>query len=203
MVLLKLIERGIEKGRPEEVSTHHRSWVSMMSSPCIEFQKVRPALALNSPALSGPTLCGLMDSSCWAISGVVPDWWPSHGLMADFSGRASIVPKTARWAVTRPDTTGGLPQRVEAELRHPVELTVASLGERRRRTASVAHEGAWRRRPAPAAHGGTWRRSSSPRGAPQVVQTGAPQAPVLAACQMRRRPAQRSSGPRGDASGWG
>jgi hypothetical protein len=47
----------------------------------------------------------MMDSSCRAVSGVVPDWRPRHGPMADFSGRPGPTPKTARWAGARPGTT--------------------------------------------------------------------------------------------------
>jgi hypothetical protein len=63
-----------------------------------------PPLALNGPTLSDPTLCSPMDFSCRAVSGVVPDWRPRHGPMADFSGRAGTAPKTAQWAASWPGT---------------------------------------------------------------------------------------------------
>jgi hypothetical protein len=71
-----------------------------------------------SPARArfGPALCGPMAFSCRAVSGVVPNWRPRHGPMADFSGRASMTPRTVRLAATRYGTIVG---GVEAEAATP------------------------------------------------------------------------------------
>jgi hypothetical protein len=66
-----------------------------------------PALASNGSTLSGLTLCGLMDSSCWAVSGVVSDWRSRAGPMDDFSGWVITTPKMARWAATCPSIICG------------------------------------------------------------------------------------------------
>jgi hypothetical protein len=67
----------------------------------IQFQTGRPTLALNGPALNGLTLCGPMDSSCRVVSGIMPDWRPRPGPMADFSSWAGMVPRTARCAAIK------------------------------------------------------------------------------------------------------
>jgi hypothetical protein len=64
--------------------------------PDIEFQRGCSTLALNSPALSDPALSGPTDSSCWAVSGAVPNWQARHDPMASSSDGAGTTPKTAR-----------------------------------------------------------------------------------------------------------
>jgi hypothetical protein len=66
-----------------------------------------PALARSGLVRCGPTLCGLMDYSCRAMSGVGPDWQHRPGPMASFSGHTGTVSKTARWAATQPSTNLG------------------------------------------------------------------------------------------------
>jgi hypothetical protein len=79
----------------------------------IEFQTGRPALALNVLALFGPTLCGPMDFSCRAVSGVVPDWRPRPGPMADFSGRAGTTPRNGPMGRDQADTIHDVPHWID------------------------------------------------------------------------------------------
>jgi hypothetical protein len=81
----------------------------------------------------GPALCGPMAFSCRAVPGVVPNWRPRHGPMADFSGRAGTTPRTARWAATRHGTIAdGMEARATAQAAHGGRRGRSSGAPRRR-----------------------------------------------------------------------
>jgi hypothetical protein len=87
----------------------------------------------TAQARFGPALCGPMAFSCRAVSGVMPNWRPRHGPMANFSGRAGTTPRTARWAATRHGTIAdGMEARAAAQAAHGGRRGRSSDAPRRR-----------------------------------------------------------------------
>jgi hypothetical protein len=79
-----------------------------------------PARARFGPTRCSPTLLGPMATSCRGVLGLVPIWWPRHGPMASFSGRAGTTARLAhRAGVGLSGSAGPFPALIRCQGRRP------------------------------------------------------------------------------------